>query len=159
MSQSKTPVHLQYIKYYIRCSAGLGVAPSTFFCISMTRVDPPSRCALFILLTIQKFLHPTVTLIVFMPQWTGNLQELVAGSKPTDFLWTLVKLHILSTTRKTHQTLKFENQSLWKFLPPNSLALHSMKILLLRAMQIRSLVINLSLLLSWGDSIASCLQM
>ena len=39
-----------------------------FFCTSMTCIDRQTRCALFILLTIQQFLHPTVTLMVFMPQ-------------------------------------------------------------------------------------------
>ena len=39
-----------------------------FFCTSTTCIDPQTSCALFILLTIQQFLHPTVTLMVFMPQ-------------------------------------------------------------------------------------------
>ena len=43
-----------------------------FYCTSMTCIDPQTRCALFILPTIQQFLHPTVTSTMFMPQWTGN---------------------------------------------------------------------------------------
>ena len=39
-----------------------------FFCTSMTRIDPQTRCALFILLMIQQFLHPILTLTMFIPQ-------------------------------------------------------------------------------------------
>ena len=57
----------------VRYTARLGVGPSTFFvCTSMTCIDPQTSSALFILLTIQQFLHPTLTLTVFMPQWTRN---------------------------------------------------------------------------------------
>ena len=38
-----------------------------FFCISMTCIDPQIRCVLFILLMIQRFLHPRGTLTMSMP--------------------------------------------------------------------------------------------
>ena len=44
--------------------------------------------------TIQQFLHPTVTSTMFMPQWTRNWYQLITDSRPTNFFWTLVKLHI-----------------------------------------------------------------
>ena len=65
-----------------------------FFCTSMTCIDPQTSWASFILLMIQQFLHLTVTLTVLMPQWTANWYKLITGSRPTDYLWALVKLHI-----------------------------------------------------------------
>ena len=43
------------------------LGPVLLFCLSMACINPQTRCALFILLTIQQFLHPTVTLTMFMP--------------------------------------------------------------------------------------------
>ena len=37
---------------------GSVLGPVLFFCTSMTCIDPQTSCALFILLTIQQFLHP-----------------------------------------------------------------------------------------------------
>ena len=65
-----------------------------FFCISVTCIDPQTRSVLFIFRTIQQLLLSTVTLTMFIPRWPVNWWELISGSRPTDFLWTLVKLHI-----------------------------------------------------------------
>ena len=40
------------------------------------------------------FLHPRVTLRISVILWIGNWYVLLTGSRPTDFLSTLVKLHI-----------------------------------------------------------------
>ena len=66
---------LIYVKHYIRWSAGREhgcCSQNFFFRISMTSINPQTRCALLILLIIQQFLHLTLTLTMFMPQWTGN---------------------------------------------------------------------------------------
>ena len=46
---------------------GSVLAQYSFFCISMTFIDPQIRFVLFILLMIRHFLHPTVTLTMSMP--------------------------------------------------------------------------------------------
>ena len=93
MSQSKTSTFL-YVKHYIRCSARLSVRPSTFYFVHQRMHRSSDQLRFVDFADDTTVLHPTVTLTVFMHQWTGNWQELITGSGPTDFLWTLVKLHI-----------------------------------------------------------------
>ena len=61
-----------------------------------------------------QFLHPTVTLTMFIPQWTGNSEELITGSRLTDFLWTLVKLHIIISKEKNTVDIKIQESILTK---------------------------------------------
>ena len=71
MSQSKTPAPLCQILHWV-FPKGRCWAKYFFFWTSMSCIDPQTNCALFILPTIQQFLHPTVTSTMFTPQWTGN---------------------------------------------------------------------------------------
>ena len=67
MSKSKTPAPLcvPLTLGVPQCSV-LGSVPFLLYINDM--IDPQTRCALFILLTIQEFLHPTATLTMAMPQ-------------------------------------------------------------------------------------------
>ena len=67
MPQSITPVPLHQTLHYVFRMAQCWVQ-YFFFRISVTSIDSHTRCVLFILLTIQQFLHPTVTITMFMPQ-------------------------------------------------------------------------------------------
>ena len=93
MSQSKTAVPLCQTLHWVlhkdQCWA-----KHFFCCISMTCTDPEIRRVLFILLMIQQFLHPTVTLTVLMPLRIGSWYVLTTGLRQTDFLSVSVKLHI-----------------------------------------------------------------
>ena len=69
-SQSKTAIPqcqtLHWVFHKDRCWAQY-----SFFCISMTCIDPQIWCVLFTLLMIQQFLHLTVTLTMSMPLLVG----------------------------------------------------------------------------------------
>ena len=67
MSESKTSALLCHTLHWVFREAQCW-AQFFFFSTSITCIDTQTFCALFILLTMQQFLHPTVTLTVFMPQ-------------------------------------------------------------------------------------------
>ena len=64
MSQSRTAVPLYMSNITLGVPSGLVLGPVLFLYILMTCIDPQIRCAWFNLMTIQQFLHPTVTLTI-----------------------------------------------------------------------------------------------